>query len=251
MLLNREVTIEMSNHTYIGITRSKSNNELKHWKYLKKVKKNGKWRYYYDMESLKEDFKDKFDDIYNDPENIYDVDASNYDKKIEQIKKSKEWKDIVKREDPEYVKKNKDGTKTYYIDDYLVKKKHPELDIISDLGAGRKISLNKVSSKSFLAGAKDYIKTGQTVVALAAGALTEKIKFQQGTYSEEVNKAKSGVSKSYNSSKKTYESAKKNYKSTTNKAKDTYSKNSIDSNEIDDTIDRGAMYLKYVLGSHH
>lgn len=29
--------------------------ELYHWKYIKKVKKNGKWRYYYDKEQLKDD----------------------------------------------------------------------------------------------------------------------------------------------------------------------------------------------------
>lgn len=27
-----------------------STDELKHWKYIKKVRKNGKWRYYYDVE---------------------------------------------------------------------------------------------------------------------------------------------------------------------------------------------------------
>ena len=31
------------------------NNELMHFKYIKKIKKNGKWKYYYDHEQLKED----------------------------------------------------------------------------------------------------------------------------------------------------------------------------------------------------
>ena len=29
--------------------------ELYHWKYIKRVKKNGKWRYYYDKDQLKDD----------------------------------------------------------------------------------------------------------------------------------------------------------------------------------------------------
>ena len=37
------------------IRRTGDKNELVHWKYLKKVKKNGKWRYYYDTDSLKKD----------------------------------------------------------------------------------------------------------------------------------------------------------------------------------------------------
>lgn len=32
-------------------------NALKHWKYIKREKVNGKWRYYYDTSSLKKDFK--------------------------------------------------------------------------------------------------------------------------------------------------------------------------------------------------
>lgn len=36
-----------------------NSDELQHWKYIKKKKVNGKWRYYYDTESLKDDVKDK------------------------------------------------------------------------------------------------------------------------------------------------------------------------------------------------
>lgn len=32
---------------YAIVRRTDSNSELKHWKYIKKLKKNGKWRYYY------------------------------------------------------------------------------------------------------------------------------------------------------------------------------------------------------------
>lgn len=35
--------------------RTRPNDELKHWKYIKKTKVNGKWRYTYDKEKLKDD----------------------------------------------------------------------------------------------------------------------------------------------------------------------------------------------------
>lgn len=42
--------------TYVAVQRTgQKDNELTHWKYIKKVKKNGKWRYYYDKDSLKRD----------------------------------------------------------------------------------------------------------------------------------------------------------------------------------------------------
>ena len=45
---------------YVAVQRSgQKQNELTHWKYIKREKKNGKWRYYYDRDSLKADVKDK------------------------------------------------------------------------------------------------------------------------------------------------------------------------------------------------
>lgn len=170
-----------------AIRRSNSSNELTHWKYIKKVRVNGRWRYYYDKESLKADVKNKLDSIYNDPTNMYDVSGSNYDKKLREIANSKEWQDIVRRQDPEYVRKNADGTTTYLIDDYLVKKKHPELDIIDDLGSGRKISLNEINAQTLIAGGKDYIKSAQQVLGIAARVLTEKFKLSQGSYNKQIN----------------------------------------------------------------
>lgn len=41
----------------------KKKNELTHWKYIKKEKKNGKWRYYYDINALKNDVNDLKNDI--------------------------------------------------------------------------------------------------------------------------------------------------------------------------------------------
>jgi hypothetical protein len=37
---------------YYGIQNSGYNSELRHWKYIKRVKKNGKWIYYYDRGEL-------------------------------------------------------------------------------------------------------------------------------------------------------------------------------------------------------
>lgn len=33
---------------YYGVSKTEKSNELKHWKYIKKVRVNGKWRYFYD-----------------------------------------------------------------------------------------------------------------------------------------------------------------------------------------------------------
>lgn len=38
---------------YYAVHRSSNpNDELKHWKYIKKIKRGGKWRYFYDQEDL-------------------------------------------------------------------------------------------------------------------------------------------------------------------------------------------------------
>lgn len=239
---------------YYAVHVVRKNDDIQHWKYIKKVKKNGKWRYYYDKDALAKDAKDKFNSIYNDPNNIYDVNGSNYKEKMEAIKKSKEWQDIVKREDPEYVRKNADGSKTYYLDDYLVKKKHPELDVISDIGAGRKVSLNKISAKSFIAGVKDYIKVAQNVVAIASVALTERFKLSQGTYNDDIKNAKNAATNTYKTAKSNYNtaksSAKDTYSKTTNAVNTSYSSSSREREELANTIDLGARYISYLLRSH-
>lgn len=125
--------------------------------------------------------------------------GANYDKKIQEIAKSKEWQDIVRRQDPEYVRKNADGTVTYLLDDYLVKKKHPELDIIDDLGTGRKISLNKIDKQTLIAGGKDYITSAQQLLGIAAKVLTEKFKLSQGTYNKQINNAVNTTKRTANS----------------------------------------------------
>lgn len=43
---------------YKAVITRRSDDELKHWKYVKREKKNGKWVYYYDTKQLKNDVKD-------------------------------------------------------------------------------------------------------------------------------------------------------------------------------------------------
>ena len=191
---------------------------------------NGKWRYYYDKEELKKDANEfvnkvkgaaksvfdrttdsalktvnnatKYADtvvetgksiirkFQEDPANIYDITRSSYKNKLDEIKNSKEWKDIVSRSDSEYVKKNEDGSTTYLIDDYLVDKKHPVLDAIGDIVAGRKVTTHEITKDSVVAGLKDYattgIELGMMSLGMLANGLTKKFKLTQGSYDDEI-----------------------------------------------------------------
>lgn len=40
---------------YRAVTKEDPNKDLTHWKYIKREKKNGKWRYYYDKDTVKKD----------------------------------------------------------------------------------------------------------------------------------------------------------------------------------------------------
>lgn len=48
----------MNNQNYYGVQKIDYQSSLTHYKYIKRVKKNGKWRYYYDKDGLKNDVKD-------------------------------------------------------------------------------------------------------------------------------------------------------------------------------------------------
>lgn len=128
--------------------------------------------------------------IYDDPDNIYDVNRSNYDEKIEKVKQTPEWKEIVASGNPEYVKKNADGSTSYLIDDYLMKKKRPLLDIADDIVNNRPISLNKVEKDAVVAGLKQQvfgkITLGMIAVGAASKVLMEAGKVSQGSYNEEI-----------------------------------------------------------------
>lgn len=200
------------------------------WKYLKREKVNGKWKYTYDSNAAKNNSKEKLNKatdnvlaktnsaakglnklvdnakqainkFYDDPNNMYDLNSSSYADKMTKIKETKEWKDIVARSDPEYVKNNADGTTTYMIDEYAVKKKHPLLDIASDIVSGRKVDINDITRESAVAGLKDYaigtLRTGMLGVGVVSKVLTEKFKLQQGTYDDKIADLTGTVNEGY------------------------------------------------------
>lgn len=166
-------------------------------KYLSKAKN---WVYVY-ADKAKQGFKqaqtktmntlnkayDKANEVYNKTfnKNLYTTNKWNYDTKIKKVEQTKEWQDIVKSKNPEYVKKNKDGTYSYNIDDYLMKKKHPVLDIIDDMINGRELSTNEITLDSLVAGADDYVQFGMAYVGLRAKIFSEGIKYRQGSYKDE------------------------------------------------------------------
>lgn len=224
MRITPNTSLEYLMHGETNVT----DDELMHWKYVKKEKINGKWRYWYDWGSVKNDTKTKVDAVasatitkaneaskgidglvnkaktvinklYDDPNNIYEVNSESYQQKMAKIKETKEWKDIVARNDSEYIKKNSDGTTTYDIDSYVVKKKHPVLDIVSDIAAGRKVDINEITKDTVVASLKDYafgtIRTGMLAAGVVSTVLTEKFKFQQGSYDDEVAKLTDTVNK--------------------------------------------------------
>ena len=173
---------------------------LKHYKYIDKYKsKKGNWVYVYaknlknnvkktvNGKQFKENINKSYDNIikkYKEltKDNMYVTNSKTYKNKINQISKTKEWQDIIKRNDPEYVTKDENGNKVYKIDDYLLKKKHPILDVIDDMANGRNISFNEITTKSIIAGANDYIESGLQYVGVFSKALATKFKFSQGSY---------------------------------------------------------------------
>lgn len=151
-------------------------------------------------------------DIYDDKDNIYDVNTSNYDEKIKKIAETPEWKAIVAREDPEYVRKNSDGTNTYLIDDYLAKKKKPLLDVVDDIINNRPITVNEIDKDAMTASLKGQIFGKISIGILAAGAvskaLLEKTKLSQGSYNDEIENLKTTIDAGKDYISKTVEDAK-------------------------------------------
>ena len=144
--------------------------------------------------------------------NIYETGSHNIDAKKKEIEKTAEWQKIVKEENPEYVKKNADGTKEYLIDDYLVKKKHPTLDVIDDLGNGREISVNQIDADALAAGAKDYVDTAVQMLGLVSYGLKTKFKLSQGSYKEELKAASETIENGAKYCNDIYEESKTTYK---------------------------------------
>lgn len=212
-------------------------NYLIHWKYTKREKVNGKWRYWYDdvknkvtsatktavdntkeklaakttetadksvdaalktankaagaLDGIVDKTRDTLNRLYDNPNNIYNITPGSYDEKIAKVKETPEWKNIVARGDPEYVKKAADGSTTYLIDKYAVDKKHPVLDAIGDIAMGRNVDVNEITKESTVAGIKDYVSGAISTGIIAAGAITtilqEKFKLQQGSYNDEIS----------------------------------------------------------------
>lgn len=144
------------------------------------------------IDSIVNKAKQVINKFYDDPNNKYDVNSGNYNKKMAQIKETKEWKAIVARSDPEYVKKNPDGTVSYNVDKYLVDKKHPLLDVIGDVAAGRNVDVNEITKESTVAGLKDwafgYLQTGALAAGVLSTVLTEKFKLSQGSYDDDIKR---------------------------------------------------------------
>lgn len=183
--------------------------QAKDHKYVARIDaKNGLYRYFYDMkewlayQNQNKEKKmadtinkgvDKLNKLYDDilTNNKYVTDDYNYDKKIKEVAKTKEWKDIVARKDREYLKTDKETGQQYMdIDSYLAKKKHPVLDAMDDIVMGREVTLNKIDKESTVAGAYDYAKTYIMLAAIGTEFLLEKFKFSQGSYKDEKAAAK-------------------------------------------------------------
>ena len=117
--------------------------------------------------------------------NMYATDPYNYKAKRAEIQKTQEWKDIVKRKDPEYVSVDSEGKITYKIDDYILKKKHPLLDVIDDVMNGRPVTTNKVDLETLVAAADDYVQAGAAYIGVRAKVLSEAMKYRSGAYVDE------------------------------------------------------------------
>ena len=148
-------------------------------KYIYKEKIKGKWRYYYN----------KAKDLITGEKNMYDnINPRTYEEKRQQIMESQEWKDIVARRDPEYVRTDANGNDVYMIDDYMMNKKHPIVDGLVDFGMGRNVTITKQSPESIMAGFKDYVKMGkrsiENIMTVGVGLLTINLKNQQGSYEQ-------------------------------------------------------------------
>lgn len=142
--------------------------------------------------------KEVINKLYNDKSNVFDINRYNYNDKIKQVAETDEWKAIVARQDPEYVRKNADGTTSYLIDDYVAKKKMPVIDVLDDIISERPITVNKIEKDAIVAGIKakffGTLSIGMIGVGVVTKALLAKSKFQQGSYDDEIKRTVDNVS---------------------------------------------------------
>ena len=136
--------------------------------------------------------------LYDDKNNVFDINRYNYNDKIKKVAETDEWKAIVARQDPEYVRKNADGTTSYLIDDYVAKKKMPIIDVLDDIISERPITVNKIEKDAIVAGIKakffGTLSIGMIGVGVVTKALLAKSKFQQGSYDDEIKRTVDNVS---------------------------------------------------------
>lgn len=142
--------------------------------------------------------KEVINKLYDDKNNVFDINRYNYNDKIKQVAETDEWKAIVARQDPEYVRKNSDGTTSYLIDDYVAKKKMPVVDVLDDIISERPITVNKIEKDAIVAGIKakffGTLSIGMIGVGAVTKALLAKSKFQQGSYDDEIKRTVDNVS---------------------------------------------------------
>ena len=142
--------------------------------------------------------KEVINKLYDDKSNVFDINRYNYNDKIKKVAETDEWKAIVARQDPEYVRKNADGTTSYLIDDYVAKKKMPVIDVLDDIISERPITVNKIEKDAIVAGIKakffGTLSIGMIGVGVVTKALLAKSKFQQGSYDDEIKRTVDNVS---------------------------------------------------------
>lgn len=142
--------------------------------------------------------KEAINKLYDDKSNVFDINRYNYNDKIKKVAETDEWKAIVARQDPEYVRKNADGTTSYLIDDYVAKKKMPVIDVLDDIISERPITVNKIEKDAIVAGIKakffGTLSIGMIGVGVVTKALLAKSKFQQGSYDDEIKRTVDNVS---------------------------------------------------------
>lgn len=191
---------------------NKKGKEKEDHKYIDKYKsKKGNWVYVY-KEKLKNAGKKIVDTIKQLPykavetmnkgykkvestldktfaNNKYSMNQWNYDRKVKEVEKEPEWQEIKAKKNPEYCKKvtDENGNQTwkYDIDGYIMKKKHPVLDMMDDVINGRDLSINEIGLDTLLAGAEDYLQAGIAYVGLRATILSTLIKYKQGSYGDQ------------------------------------------------------------------
>lgn len=100
---------------YYAITKSDPSAELTHWKYIKREKVNGKWRYQYDKEKLKDDLG--FDELedYNEAKQIHETGLQVY-KETSKREGDGVLESLVKAAANSYAKSTLDYTGKKYLE---------------------------------------------------------------------------------------------------------------------------------------